>query len=148
MPFIINDVPIECINHAAATYQVPASMIISVLKTEGGKNGLASRNKNGSYDHGPMQINSAWLNKIRPYGYSQKDVQYKPCINVAVGAWILREGILDGKNYWNGVGNYHSHTPNLNQNYSVKIYRYYSWLTKLLNPTINYNQKSLDKSRG
>lgn len=145
MSFVINDVPIECINHAAVIYQVPASMIISVLKTEGGKNGLIVRNKNGTYDYGSMQINSTWLNTIKRYGYTQQDIQYNPCINVAVGAWILRQGILDGKNYWNGVGNYHSHTPSLNQNYYYKVYLYYSWLTNLLHPSINYSQKIPDK---
>jgi hypothetical protein len=146
MPFIINDVPIECINHAAVIYQVPASMIISVLKTEGGKNGASNRNKNGTFDYGPMQINSMWLSKIEPYGYKQKDIQYNPCVNVEVGAWILRQGIFDGKDYWNGVGNYHSHTQNLNQHYYFKVYRYYSWLMNLLQPKINYKQNLQDKS--
>jgi len=132
IPFYINDVSIECINHAAITYQVPATVIISVLKMEGGKNGSANRNKDGSYDYGPMQVNSRWLRTITPYGYTQNDIQFNPCINVEVGAWILRQGIFEGKDYWNGVGNYHSHTSTLNEHYHFKVKYYYNWLKQLL----------------
>lgn len=132
IPFYINDVSIECINHAAVMYQVPATVIISVLKMEGGKNGLASHNKDGSCDYGPMQINSRWLKIISPYGYTQNDIQYNPCVNVEVGTWILRQSIFEGKNYWNGVGNYHSHTPTLNEHYHFKAKYYYNWLLELL----------------
>ncbi len=138
-PFFINDVPIECINHAATLYQVPAVVIVSVLKIEGGKNGLASRNKDGSYDYGPMQINTRWLKTVGPYGYTREDIQFNPCTNVEVGAWILRQSIFQGKDYWNGVGNYHSHTPTLNESYHFKVRYYYGWLIRLL------AQKNKDK---
>lgn len=130
---VIHDVPIECINHAAVTYHVPATLIISVLKTEGGKNGMASRNRDGTYDYGPMQINTCWLNKLANYGYTKHDMQYNPCANVAVGAWILAQGIAEGKNVWNGVGNYHSHTPYLNNRYNSKVQKYHRWLSSVIN---------------
>lgn len=83
---IINDVPMECINLAAIQYHVPAVIIVSVLKTEGGHIGDATVNKNGTIDYGPMQINSVWLDKLKRYGYSAYDLQYNPCLNVAAGA--------------------------------------------------------------
>jgi hypothetical protein len=61
---IIHGVPIECINQAAVTFYVPATVILSVLAVENGTVGMAKRNTNGTYDFGPMQINSIWLNKI------------------------------------------------------------------------------------
>lgn len=120
---VIHGVPIECINLAAVTYYVPAKTIISVLVTEGGQVGMALPNKNGTFDYGPMQINSIWLLKIAAYGYTQKQIQYDPCINVIVGAWILSREIAHSPDYWQGVGNYHSHTFLLNQHYQelVKI---------------------------
>lgn len=129
---IIHDVPIECINHAAVTYNVPAALIISILKTEGGKNGMASKNTDGTYDYGPMQINTCWLKKVAKYGFTQHDLQYDPCVNVAVGAWILAQGIADGKNIWNGVGNYHSHTPALNARYNSKVQKHHKWLSNII----------------
>ena len=133
VPFLINDVPIECINHAAVAYHVPATMIISILKTEGGRNGMKSPNTDGTYDYGPMQINSRWLGTLARYGYTVNDLQFDPCINVSVGAWILATNIADGKTVWNGVGNYHSHTPHLNITYSQKVQHFHHWLTKVIN---------------
>ena len=140
VPFFINDVPIECINHAALTYHVPATMIISILKTEGGKNGMKSPNTDGTYDYGPMQINTRWLNTIARYGYTENDLRYDPCANVFVGTWILASNIADGKTIWNGVGNYHSHTPHLNATYSQKVQNFHTWLVKVIDPA-NKNKK-------
>src|SRR5882762_4685919 len=91
----IHDVPIECINQAAIVYHVPATLILSVLAVEGGRVGLVSVNKNGSVDYGPMQINSVWLSKLRPYGYTANRLQYDPCANVMVGTWILAQNIAN-----------------------------------------------------
>lgn len=132
VPLLIHDVPIECINQAAITYHVPASIIVSVLRIEGGKNGIASRNKDGTFDYGSMQINSRWLKTLAPYGYTKNDLQYNPCVNVAVGAWILGLSIADGKNLWNGVGNYHSHTTKFNQKYNKKAQKFHNWLIGIL----------------
>lgn len=130
---IINDVPIECINKAAVAYYVPATMIISVLRTENGRVGMAKRNKDGTYDYGPMQINSRWLSKVAPYGYTKVDIQYNPCVNVAVGAWILSQSIASGQNLWSGVGDYHSHTPGLNEPYQQKVQSIHKWLLGVIN---------------
>lgn len=130
---LINGVPIECINQAATAYYVPATLVIAVLTTEGGKIGDANPNINGTLDYGPMQINSIWLRKIQAYGYTKEMVQYDPCVNVAVGAWILSQAIADGGNLWEGVGDYHSHTFDKNQNYQYKVKEYYLYLTNYLN---------------
>lgn len=132
MPIMINDVPIDCINQAAIIYHVPATLIISVMKQENGKNGEASKNKNGTFDYGVMQINSTWLPKIAAYGYTKEDVQYNACKNVYVGTWILGQSIAEGKDVWLGIGNYHSHTPSHNQQYRNVIYKNYKKITYTL----------------
>jgi soluble lytic murein transglycosylase-like protein len=132
MDLTIYDVPIQCINQAAVTYQVPAPVIISILKVEGGKNGMASKNKDGSIDFGPMQINSRWLGKLARYGITKNDLQYKPCVNVAVGAWILAQSIASGKDVWRGIGAYHSRTEAFNKRYRLKAQHYYNWLVNVI----------------
>ncbi len=129
---IIQSVPITCINRAAIIYSVPATVIISVLKTEGGQVGLASLNKNGTVDYGPMQVNSVFLKQIAPYGYTQQQIQYNPCINLMVGVWILSREIANGKSYWQGVANYHSHTETLNQSYQQQVWYHYRKLQHTL----------------
>ena len=122
MPFLINDVPISCIHQAAVAYQVPAKLIISVLKTENGRVGMANKNKNGTYDYGPMQINSVWLVTINKYGYTAHDIQYNACDNVNVGTWILAQKIDGEDQVWRGVGDYHSGTLSINDRYVSKVY--------------------------
>jgi soluble lytic murein transglycosylase-like protein len=128
----IHDVPIECINQAAITYNIPAKLIITVLSMEKGRIGSAIANKNGSYDYGPMQINSIWLKTIERYGYTKKQIQYDPCVNVMVGAWILSTRIANSQDLWEGIGSYHSFTPDLNRRYRVKAADIYQTLTDYL----------------
>jgi Transglycosylase SLT domain len=134
----IHGVPIECINQAAITYHVPAILILSVLAVENGKNGSASPNRNGTFDYGPMQINSIWLSKIRLYGYTQQQLQYDPCVNVNVGIWILSQQIAnDASSPWRGIGSYHSHTSKLNHNYQIKVSEVYRLLANYLSHPTN-----------
>lgn len=129
----VHGVPIECVNQAAMTYAIPATLILSVLAVENGRNGSASPNRNGTFDYGPMQINSIWLSKIRRYGYTRRQLQYDPCVNVKVGAWILSQAIAnDALRPWRGVGSYHSRTTRLNHNYQIKVSEVYRLLANYL----------------
>lgn len=134
----IHGVPIECINQAAITYHVPATLILSVLAVENGKKGSASPNRNGTFDYGPMQINSIWLSKIRLHGYTRQQLQYDPCANVSVGTWILSQQIANNaSNLWQGVGNYHSHSASFNHNYQIKVSEVYRLLANYLSHPSN-----------
>lgn len=133
MTLLINDVPIACIHQAAVTYQVPATLIISVLKTENGRVGMANKNHNGSYDYGPMQINSVWLPIIANYGYTKFDIQFNACTNVKIGAWILNQKIDAETQLWKGIGDYNSHTPKFNQMYVEKVYANYVMIEHVIN---------------
>ncbi len=128
----IHGVPIECINQAAVTYHVPAALILSILVIEGGLVGSASSNKNGTFDYGPMQINSVWMPKIQAFGYTRQQLQYDPCVNVTVGTWILSQSITNAPTLWRGVGGYHSQTPSLNYRYQTKVSEVYQLLSHYL----------------
>ena len=124
IPLFIHDVPVACINKAAIDYYVPAKLIIAVLKIENSRIGAENKNKNGTVDLGPMQINSTWLPTLYRYGFTKADVQYDPCKNVEVGAWILSKGIASEASLDKGIGNYHSHSENYNATYRKKVMRY------------------------
>lgn len=121
IPLLINDVPIECINKAAVEYYVPAKLIISVLKTENGRIGTESKNKNGTVDLGPMQINSSWLPTLYRYGFTKNDVQYDPCKNVEIGTWILSNSIASEASLNKGIGDYNSHSDYYNIKYRTMV---------------------------
>ena len=78
-----------CIAQAAERYQVPPALIRAVLAKEGGSLGTVSRNKNGSLDYGPMQINSTWLPSLSKFGISASHLVWDSCVNIGTGTWIL-----------------------------------------------------------
>lgn len=132
LPVFISDVPLTCINRAALEYHVPAKLIIAVLHVEGGKKGLASPNKNGTYDLGEMQINTSWWPRLYRYQVTRSSVLNDPCTNVKVGTWILATEIAEGQNIIDGVGDYHSHTVCFNQPYAYQVRKNYTVLTNFL----------------
>ncbi len=128
---IFHGVPLECINHAAQTFHVPATIIVSVMKIENGWDGAAIRNRNGTSDLGVMQVNSSWLPRLSKYGITKKDLQFDPCINVHTATWLLAKGLAKGEG-WQGVGNYHSATPIHNLKYRQKVKIAYDNMQKAL----------------
>jgi soluble lytic murein transglycosylase-like protein len=117
----IMDVPLHCINEAAIQYHLPSKLIISILEVEQGKVGQTVKNSNGTYDIGPMQINSSWLPELKEHGITQHDIQYDGCKNIQVGAWILSKKIARRNDFLVGVGDYNSHTPQYNKKYSFQV---------------------------
>lgn len=113
----------QCVQYAAGYYQVHPDLIRAIMRTEGGTTGKISWNKNGSYDMGIMQVNSIHLKELAKYGISREDLIYNPCVNIYVGTWILKLGLMKSSDFWQGVGAYNSQTPIYNQAYRYKVYK-------------------------
>lgn len=126
------DVPLHCINEAAIEFNISAKLIITILNVERGKNGQAIKNTNRSYDLGPMQVNTRWLPRLKKYGVSREDLQFNPCLNVKVGAWILSKELANETEFTKAVGNYNSHTPKFNSSYVQKVKISYTNLNQIL----------------
>lgn len=113
----------QCVAEAAARFDLPTTVLYSILKVEGGKVGKTNKNTNGTYDMGPMQINSIWLPTFSKY-LSKHEIINDGCKNVLAGAWILKANIVRVHgDFWRGVGNYHSRTKGLNERYQWKVYQ-------------------------
>jgi soluble lytic murein transglycosylase-like protein len=115
-----------CIFAAAQTYVVPPSVILGILTVEGGRIGQAVQNTNGTYDLGPMQINTIWIPQLANYwGVDQKTalhaVKNDACINIGVGAWILRQKMNETGSLSMGIAHYHSATPVYGHSYRMKV---------------------------
>jgi len=134
LPLFISDVPLHCINEASIEFNIPATLIITILNIEQGKIGQAVQNKNGTYDLGPMQINSLWLLKFKQFGISKDDLQYNPCINVKAGTWLLAKSISSQKDFLYGIGSYHSHSFHNNLEYIKKTKITFTKIKKILSP--------------
>lgn len=117
-----------CIFAASQTYVVPPSVLLGILNVEGGRIGQASRNTNNTYDLGPMQINTIWVPQLASYwGVQPREalrlVRDDACINIGVGAWILRTKMNETGSLTQGIAHYHSATPALGHNYQKKVVR-------------------------
>nr|QID22569.1 putative lipoprotein [Escherichia coli]QID23036.1 putative lipoprotein [Escherichia coli]QID23479.1 putative lipoprotein [Escherichia coli] len=86
-------VPVEiytqCITDASRFFGIDAELVFTLFDNEGGKVGTFSRNKNGTYDIGPMQINSSNLPEIRDHfpSVTWRVLAYDACASFWVGTW-------------------------------------------------------------
>jgi len=123
----------RCIIKSALYYDINPHLIKAVAKVEAGKPGTISKNKNGTYDLGVMQLNTTNF-KLLKKNFAQvelSDIIYSPCINIALGTWFLKKQIDNANDYWTGVGNYHSKTQKYHNRYLKKVIREYQKLVKL-----------------
>ncbi len=118
-----------CLQQAATHYKLPLDLLSAILRVEGGRPGLAVRNTNGSFDLGPMQINTVWLSTLKPRGITLGMLRDDYCVNVAVASWILARELQRLPNQpsrgqvWQAVGSYHSHTPEYNYRYATRLWQ-------------------------
>jgi len=118
-----------CLDMAAQHYSIHKEILNAILSVEGGRTGMKKHNSNGSYDMGPMQINSSWLPELRRRGISEYDVTHDYCTNILVGSWILarelqRAGIplINTAEYWQTIGHYNSRDPYFSTRYAVRVW--------------------------
>ena len=132
----------QCAEYAGKHYNVSPYIVLSVIKVEGGKKGTVSKNTNGSYDLGVMQINTINLPEIKS-NFPMVDwsvLANEPCVNIGIGTWMLSKRIKETGDLWKGVGNYHSRTPKFHKRYLKKIYKAYKQvLSKYLSSSIKKN---------
>lgn len=126
-------VDLACAIGAAAAYGLPANVLLAVAETEGGRPGQWVANRNGTYDVGPLQFNTAYLRRLAPYGIRPQDVAAPGCFPYRLAAWRIRGHVNSGAgDYWTRVANYHSYTPAENRIYrGAVITRAYRWMVFL-----------------
>ena len=82
------DIPVACLVRAAEHYKIPAVILVSVLKVEGGKVGGVYPRSSGTY-YGPYQISGLWLTELQKWGFTAQSLQHDACANVTAGAYVL-----------------------------------------------------------
>lgn len=108
----------RCIHQAAQAFVIPEMPLWVILDVEGGTVGRTSANTNGTYDMGPMQINTIWLDNLAPLGVTRSEVINNRCINIYVGAWVFaQEYFRFNRNTAKAIAHYHSPTPKHQRRY-------------------------------
>ena len=120
---------LACMALVASIYHLPARVLPSIHVVEGGTPGNVHHNTDGSDDYGVMQVNSIWLPALSAYTHLPPDVVRArlvswPCFNIAAAGAILRTYLNETHGeLMLAIGDYHSHTPLLNQAYQAKVLR-------------------------
>lgn len=115
----------KCVRFNSEYFHVPELAIKAILDVEGGRMCTVSKNSNGSYDLGLMQINTINLPYIQEQypDITAEDIACKPCLNITAGTWLLSQRIREENDVWKGIGHYHSRTPKYRDRYLKKISR-------------------------
>ena len=124
---------VVCSISAAVKYDIPANILLAIAEKEGGRPGQRVRNKNGTYDVGVMQFNTAYLRDLTQYGIGEIHVAQKGCFAYDLAAWRIRLHIKnDQGDIWTKAANYHSRTPKYNRIYrrdlKHKAVKWAKWL--------------------
>jgi hypothetical protein len=120
---------LACMAFIAGLNHLPPRVLPSIQAVEGGAPGVVHHNTDGSEDLGVMQINTRWLPALSGYfGQPEGTVRIRllamPCFNIAAAGAVLRLYLHEAKgDVMTAIGDYHSHTPLLNQQYQMQVVR-------------------------
>lgn len=100
-----------CVRQASETFEIPPVVLAVIAMVEGGASGMESPNSNGSFDLGPLQINTIHLAEFERYGVTRAMLRDDVCVNVAAGAFLLRRHYNSTGDWGAAITRYHSATP-------------------------------------
>ena len=118
---------------ASVRYQTPELLLHAIVAKENGRVGKASRNKNGTFDLGPAQINTLWVPYFARFGVKLEHLLYDPCTNLQASAYILKDNVNKFKGDWfkaiiaYNIGPY-NWTPNryaIGHKYAMDVVKYW-----------------------
>lgn len=119
----------QCLTDAAHFFGIDSDLVFTLFDNEGGKIGSFVLNTNGSWDIGPMQINSSNLPEVKSHfpDITWRELAYDACASFWVGTWWLHRKIVDRKgNVFEGIADYNSKTPRVRANYIFKFMERYN----------------------
>ena len=121
---------LNCWDHAGLTYNVDPWLLYSIAKVESNYNPYAvNLNKNGSWDIGTMQINSAWLPTLKKFGIEKYHL-FDHCLSIHIGAWVLAQNIRAfGFNHV-AIGAYNAASHDKRMRYANKVLSVYGKITR------------------
>lgn len=133
----------RCLRAAADRHEVDYFILKSIRKQEAGTVGARQRNRsNGTYDHGPWQINTVVISDYAHLGITAEMVMKDVCLNVDIAARHLRAKIDETGDTWKGVAWYHSKTKSFGIPYARKVFNYYIGMVREFRAQFALNTQS------
>jgi len=127
--FQVSAITPDCKSKISKQFHIPDIVLDAYLRTEGADPGHIRENTDGTWDVGPMQINSVnWETFYQKFNVVPTDIRYNGCINLMAGAYIIRfrldeagkENITGWDAFFKVAANYHSKTSTVNLKYQEK----------------------------
>jgi hypothetical protein len=117
----------QCFLREADRHGIDPYILLAVLQTENGKPGEMALNRNGTFDLGPMSVNTVWLPTLaKRYRISEPELRSRlasdGCANIIAAAWILKRNIVETGNVWEGVARFHSRNPSRQGPYLRRVH--------------------------
>lgn len=113
----MHDRPIvgSCIRSTAGDRTWLEKTLWGLYDQERGWSGAEISNRNGTFDLGPLQVNSSWVPTIsvllhRDARDVRRWIKDDTCFNVGIAAWLFLSDYSRNRDYWKAVGAYHSPT--------------------------------------
>ncbi len=116
----------RCIHEAASGRAWLERTLWGLRDQESGWIGAEVVNANGTYDLGPMQINTWWLPKLaaltsKPPVIVRTWLIHDACFNVQMARWIFLTELSANRDYWRAIGAYHSPTDWRRRDYAFSV---------------------------
>ena len=120
---IAGDEVARCIDRVSATFGIDALPLELLREVEGGQAGTVRRNRDGSEDLGPMQVNSVHLPMLAAFGITREDLRdNRGCRNVLAATLLyLRHLRASRGDPARAIARYHSATPRHARRYLMRI---------------------------
>lgn len=118
---------VNCWAAAALRYDLPVDLLYAIGQVESSHNPNAiAHANNGTRSVGIMQINSSWFEQLATMGIHEADLA-DPCINIQVGAWILRQEVERYGYSWEAIGAYYAGAyTEKNRHWKIRHYEEYA----------------------
>ncbi len=118
---------LTCMLAAAQLGGFPPRVLPSIQAVEGGRPGLVHMNTDNSADLGLMQVNTLWVPVVAKALHASPAAVFlqlrdNGCFSIRIAASILWEyRRARHGNLMLAIGDYHSHTPPLNEAYQAQV---------------------------
>jgi len=120
---------LKCMLVVASTLGLPPRVLPVLQAMEGGAVGMVRMDSNGTADLGVMQVNTLWVPALAAQaGLSETETRRRmidePCFNIAAAGLIMRHYLSEtGGALLPAIGDYHSHSRDLNAAYQAEALR-------------------------
>ncbi|VTU41474.1 MULTISPECIES: lytic transglycosylase domain-containing protein [unclassified Variovorax] len=107
---------VQCAAQASLRYDVPELLLHAILRKENGRVGASSKNRDGSFDLGPAQVNTKWVEYFAKFGLRKEHLRDDFCTNINASAYIIRDNFNKKRDWFNAIVAYNigpnNWTPN------------------------------------